>query len=83
MALHFLSASLAHPPTFPSELLVQEGSVLTEGTAKYLTVMLLLCGSRRDLSLWDRAWPASIGFTADQASNPTNFGFNTSYAPTK
>lgn len=81
MALHFLSASLAQPPTFPSELLVQEGSVLTEGTAKYLTVMFLLCGSRRDLS-GTGLGQLPLASPADQASNPTNL-FNTSHAPTK
>lgn len=80
MALHFLPASPAHPATFPSELPVQEGSVLTAGAAKYPTAMFLLCGSRRDLPGTGLGQLPSAS-PADQASNPTNWGINTPRAP--
>lgn len=80
MALHFLPASPAHPATFPSELPVQEGSVLTAGAAKYLTAMFLLCGSRRDL-LGTGLGQLPSASSADQASNPTKWVINTPHAP--
>lgn len=77
MALHFLPASLAHPSTFPSELPVQEGLVLTAGAAKYLTAMFLVVAAE-GISLGQGLDSFHQLHQQIRPPNPTNWGFNTS-----